>query len=236
MKRSSFYSYVLLGLIAVGLGACVESTLPHNVDLSETVYFDRGISMIILNDTVDNEIYDSIFIDNERRTVHTVGAMTNKRIEYDDLGYITRILERADKPYNVSLNYQVVGDTLYQKWTPIKHYNWDYDYEDLDMTKSYIIKLKLNQAKKPVLEINDNRGLMKKFYYKTGNLSRIEVIDIETNQKLEIQLFQYQDDVLIKTETQDLEGKTEIIFDKELPYLFRRTNKDYKYTFKYNYY
>ncbi|WP_343857831.1 hypothetical protein [Fulvivirga kasyanovii] len=236
MKRNKFCSYLLQALMVIALGACVEPTLSNNVDLLETIYLDKGISFVTLKDTINNEIYDSIFIDNNRRIVRTVGAMTNEQIEYNSLGYKTRILERADKPFNILINYQIIGDTLYQKWIPIKHYNWDYNDNDLDITKSFVIKLKLNHAKKPILEIDDKRDIIKKYYYDNENLSRIEIIDIETNQKLENRLFQYQGNVLVKTETHDLGGKTEILFNEGLPCLFRRINKDYSYTLNYQYY
>lgn len=83
---------------------------------------------------------DSVFTkylryDNEGRLVCDSSILEMNKYEYDTNGYLVRYFYNSDVWSNYLIENHLEGDSLFQKWIPIKEESWLFDSSKLDYSK-----------------------------------------------------------------------------------------------------
>lgn len=170
------YFYFLFSLVIL-MSCQIKYELTENLDPLETLYLNKNIKSVRVYDALDTMVtYDSILVNNQENIVHQMSYMNDEKIKYDTDNYPIRILQLADKPYNYKIEYEIVEDSLYQIWKPLKHYNWEYTANDLNVENQRSVIFKLSPNGK--IEVEKNDDVIYNYYYnEKGQLTRKERVN-----------------------------------------------------------
>jgi len=177
------------------LHASCEHTVNEGIfypDPFKDAFKGRGIRMMASYAPDMPFLIDSVYFNQKGEIIEKREFKTIKRYEYNEFGFLVRLLALDDVPSNYYFRYKREGKDLLQQWYLIKHLRWDFD-ENNDLEKiERVVRFVLDDSKRIIKEVDKNSGRITDYKYNAKGKLVEKVVTSNENGNLGILRWLYE--------------------------------------------
>lgn len=182
MKMDMKAFCIILAFVAIGCKP--DYKVLDNTDPFRQSFWGKDISVMMKKHCKDDscrtfhDVQSVYTFDQNGNIIEEDTGFGSNRDAYNNEHFLVRYLYRSDTYVNEIYSYSLDEDqkTLNRYCYPIRGRDWDFNSDDLDSTRMYAVKYKLNEEGKIFEEVNPDRRTVTNFFYEFGQLKKKKLI------------------------------------------------------------